>query len=162
MDQALEVWTKHSHALLAYRFSFHRLQTFLTLNANIPFILQVLVKLRGTILPLMPSPILLSDFLTDSYNLGGVVSVMSLDGLYTLITQHGLEYPDFYNKLYALLEPSIFLAKYRARFFEVRATSSAASDGICMVCCLCLTRAAWFVVHALVLKRWKVNKRNHL
>lgn len=45
---------------------------------------------------------------------------MALNGLFILITKHGLEYPDFYNKLYALLEPSIFVAKHRARFFEVR------------------------------------------
>ncbi|KAH6555481.1 hypothetical protein KP509_1Z251100 [Ceratopteris richardii] len=31
----------------------------------------------------------------------------------------GLEYPDYYNKLYALLEPSLFIAKYRSRFFEL-------------------------------------------
>jgi U3 small nucleolar RNA-associated protein 19 len=87
------------------------------------------VKLRGTIIPLMSSPILLSDFLTDSYNVGGVISVMALDGLYSLITQHGLEYPNFYNKLYALLEPSIFVAKYRARFFEVGMDSMAWWEG---------------------------------
>jgi hypothetical protein len=57
--------------------------------------------------------------LTNSYNQGGLISVMALNGLYILITAHGLEYPDFYNKLYALLEPSIFVAKHRARFFEV-------------------------------------------
>ena len=60
-----------------------------------------------------------SDFLTSSYNKGGLISVMALSGLFSLITQYGLEYPDFYTKLYALLEPSIFIAKYRARFFEV-------------------------------------------
>lgn len=60
-----------------------------------------------------------SDFLTRSYDIGGVVSVMALSGLYILMTQHGLEYPNFYNKLYALLEPSIFMAKHRAKFFQV-------------------------------------------
>ncbi|CAI9567867.1 unnamed protein product [Staurois parvus] len=29
------------------------------------------------------------------------------------------EYPDFYKKLYSLLEPSVFHAKYRARFFHL-------------------------------------------
>jgi hypothetical protein len=57
--------------------------------------------------------------LTSSYNVGGLISVMALNGLFILITSHGLEYPDFYNKLYALLEPSIFVSKHRARFFEV-------------------------------------------
>lgn len=60
-----------------------------------------------------------SDFLTRSYDIGGVVSVMALSSLYILMTQHGLEYPNFYNKLYALLEPSVFMAKHRAKFFEV-------------------------------------------
>ena len=60
-----------------------------------------------------------SDFLTRSYDIGGVISVMALSSLYILMTQHGLEYPNFYEKLYALLVPSIFMAKHRAKFFEV-------------------------------------------
>lgn len=60
-----------------------------------------------------------SDFLTRSYDIGGVISVMALSSLYVLMTQHGLEYPNFYEKLYALLVPSIFMAKHRAKFFEV-------------------------------------------
>lgn len=60
-----------------------------------------------------------SDFLTRSYDIGGVVSVMALSSLFILMTQHGLEYPNFYEKLYALLQPSIFIAKHRAKFFEV-------------------------------------------
>ncbi|KAL6509125.1 hypothetical protein OROGR_023232 [Orobanche gracilis] len=59
------------------------------------------------------------DFLTRSYDIGSVVSVMALSGLFILMTQHGLEYPNFYNKLYALLEPSIFMAKHRAKFFQL-------------------------------------------
>lgn len=60
-----------------------------------------------------------SDFLTRSYDIGGVVSVMALSSLFILMTQHGLEYPNFYNKLYALLEPSVFMAKHRSKFFQV-------------------------------------------
>lgn len=67
--------------------------------------------------------ILCSDFLTRSYDIGGVVSVMALSSLFILMTQHGLEYPNFYEKLYALLVPSIFLAKHRAKFFEVMQTA---------------------------------------
>lgn len=57
--------------------------------------------------------------MTRSYDIGGVVSVMALSSLYILMTQYGLEYPNFYEKLYALLEPLIFMAKHRAKFFEV-------------------------------------------
>ncbi|KAG6403673.1 hypothetical protein SASPL_135901 [Salvia splendens] len=60
-----------------------------------------------------------SDFLTRSYDIGGVVSVMALSSLFILMTQHGLEYPNFYNKLYALLEPSVFMAKHRSKFFQL-------------------------------------------
>ena len=62
-----------------------------------------------------------SDFLTRSYDIGGVVSVMALSSLFILMTQYGLEYPNFYEKLYALLVPSIFMAKHRAKFFQVTA-----------------------------------------
>lgn len=60
-----------------------------------------------------------SDFLTKSYDIGGVVSVMALSSLFILMTQHGLEYPNFYEKLYALLVPSVFVAKHRAKFLQV-------------------------------------------
>lgn len=60
-----------------------------------------------------------SDFLTRSYDIGGVISIMALSSLFILMTQHGLEYPNFYEKLYALLVPAIFMAKHRAKFFQV-------------------------------------------
>uniref|UniRef100_M4CCV5 CCAAT-binding factor domain-containing protein n=1 Tax=Brassica campestris TaxID=3711 RepID=M4CCV5_BRACM len=60
-----------------------------------------------------------SDFLTKSYDIGGVVSVMALSSLFILMTEHGLEYPNFYEKLYALLVPSVFVAKHRARFLQL-------------------------------------------
>lgn len=63
--------------------------------------------------------ILCSDFLTKSYDIGGVVSVMALSSLFILMTQHGLEYPNFYDKLYVLLVPSVFVAKHRAKFLQV-------------------------------------------
>lgn len=63
--------------------------------------------------------ILCSDFLTKSYDIGGVVSVMALSSLFILMTQYGLEYPNFYEKLYALLVPSVFVAKHRAKFLQV-------------------------------------------
>ena len=47
--------------------------------------------------------------------------MMALNGLFMLIMSFSLEYPDYYKKLYSLLEPSIFVAKHRARFFEVNA-----------------------------------------
>eukprot|EP00976_Prorocentrum_cordatum_P029425 599091-Prorocentrum_minimum.AAC.1 len=40
-------------------------------------------------------------------------------GIFILVQQHGLEYPQFYDRLYTLLEPSTFRAKYRKRFYDL-------------------------------------------
>ncbi|XP_060930600.1 nucleolar complex protein 4 homolog [Limanda limanda] len=78
---------------------------------------NILVILHDSILPHMSKPTLMIDFLTAAYDVGGAISLLALNGLFVLIHQHNLDYPDFYKKLYNLLEPSIFHVKYRARFF---------------------------------------------
>ncbi|KAH9694253.1 protein NUCLEOLAR COMPLEX ASSOCIATED 4 [Citrus sinensis] len=93
--------------------------TFLRLPLPVDIYKEVLVTLHRAVIPFLSNPIMLCDFLTRSYDIGGVVSVMALSSLFILMTQHGLEYPNFYEKLYALLVPSIFMAKHRAKFFEL-------------------------------------------
>ncbi|CAJ2653105.1 unnamed protein product [Trifolium pratense] len=66
---------------------------------------EVLVNLHQAVFPHLSNPIMLCDFLTRSYDVGGVVSVMALNSLFVLMMEHGLEYPNFYEKLYALLVP---------------------------------------------------------
>ncbi|KAM8871987.1 nucleolar complex protein 4 homolog [Synchiropus picturatus] len=80
---------------------------------------KVLVILHDSILPHMSKPTLMIDFLTAAYDVGGAISLLALNGLFVLMHEHNLEYPDFYKKLYNLLEPSIFHVKYRARFFHL-------------------------------------------
>ncbi|XP_068609333.1 nucleolar complex protein 4 homolog [Brachionichthys hirsutus] len=80
---------------------------------------KVLVILHDSILPHMSKPTLMIDFLTSAYDIGGAISLLALNGLFVLIHQHNLDYPDFYKKLYNLLDPSIFHVKYRARFFHL-------------------------------------------
>ncbi|XP_030290595.1 nucleolar complex protein 4 homolog [Sparus aurata] len=80
---------------------------------------KVLVILHDSILPHMSKPTLMIDFLTAAYEVGGAISLLALNGLFVLIHQHNLDYPDFYKKLYNLLEPSVFHVKYRARFFHL-------------------------------------------
>uniref|UniRef100_A0A4W5RMJ3 Nucleolar complex associated 4 homolog n=1 Tax=Hucho hucho TaxID=62062 RepID=A0A4W5RMJ3_9TELE len=80
---------------------------------------KVLVILHDSILPHISNPTLMIDFLTAAYDVGGAISLLALNGLFVLIHQHNLDYPDFYNKLYSLLEPSVFHVKYRARFFHL-------------------------------------------
>ena len=40
--------------------------------------------------------------------IGGLIGMLALNGIFVLVTQHGLEYPNFYTRLYALLEPDAF------------------------------------------------------
>ncbi|CAM5161849.1 unnamed protein product [Eretmochelys imbricata] len=80
---------------------------------------KVLVILHDSILPHLNEPTLMIDFLTVAYDIGGAISLLALNGLFVLIHQHNLEYPDFYKKLYSLLDASIYHVKYRARFFHL-------------------------------------------
>ncbi|XP_038972452.1 LOW QUALITY PROTEIN: glutamate receptor 3.1-like [Phoenix dactylifera] len=93
--------------------------SFLKLELPLDVYKEVLVSLHQIVIPYMTNPAILSDFLTRSYDIGGVISVMALSGLFILMTQHGLEYPKFYEKLYALLTPAVFMAKHRAVFFQL-------------------------------------------
>ncbi|XP_057959633.1 protein NUCLEOLAR COMPLEX ASSOCIATED 4 isoform X2 [Malania oleifera] len=93
--------------------------SFLRLPLPLDVYKEVLVSLDQVVIPHLSNPIMLCDFLTRSYDIGGVISVMALSSLFVLMTQHGLEYPNFYEKLYALLVPSIFMAKHRAKFFQL-------------------------------------------
>ncbi|KAJ9550250.1 hypothetical protein OSB04_014295, partial [Centaurea solstitialis] len=90
---------------------------FLGLPLPIDVYKEVLVTLHQAVIPYLSNPVI--DFLTKSYDIGGVISVMALSSLFILMTEHGLEYPNLYGKLYALLEPSIFIAKHRAKFLQL-------------------------------------------
>jgi U3 small nucleolar RNA-associated protein 19 len=80
---------------------------------------RVLLRLPEYVMPHLPSPLKLSDFLTDSYNLGGLTSVLALSGLFILMRCHNLDYPRFYESLYATLTPAVFYSKHRARYFRL-------------------------------------------
>lgn len=78
---------------------------------------QVLVNLDTKIIPRLVDPQLLIDFLSDCYDSGGVCSLLALNGLFVLINKYNLDYPDFYTKLYNILDVNVFNTKYKARFF---------------------------------------------
>jgi len=46
---------------------------------------------------------------------GGMAGMLALQGIFILVTQHGLEYPAFYRRLYNLLNQDAFAAKHRAQ-----------------------------------------------
>jgi hypothetical protein len=51
---------------------------------------EILVSAHTAIIPVLPSPLALADFLTDSYNIGGIVSLLSLNALFILISKYNL------------------------------------------------------------------------
>ena len=71
------------------------------------------------VIPFLPRPLLLTDFLLTSYSVGGAISLLALSSVYTLISQHNLEFPQFYTKLYQLFAPEVMHVKYRPRFFHL-------------------------------------------
>ncbi|GAB5365085.1 hypothetical protein AAMO2058_001026400 [Amorphochlora amoebiformis] len=79
----------------------------------------VLETMKDDILPVMQDPLLLFDFLKESYDVGGIVSLLALEGLFTLMQKHNLDYPDFYGKLYKLLTPQNLQSRHRSRFFSL-------------------------------------------
>lgn len=91
----------------------------LRLKLSISQYKTVLNVLHQKVMPYMARPQMLMDFLTDSYNVGGAISLLALNGLFQLMQTYNLDYPDFFTKLYALLEPSVMHVKYRARFFRL-------------------------------------------
>jgi U3 small nucleolar RNA-associated protein 19 len=80
---------------------------------------QVLEIMTQSIAPWFTQPELLADFLTDSYNEGGSISLLALSGVFFLIQNRNLDYPSFYRKLYSLLDSSILHSKHRSRFLRL-------------------------------------------
>ncbi|ODM21498.1 hypothetical protein SI65_02342 [Aspergillus cristatus] len=72
--------------------------------------------------PWFTRPELLMDFLTDSYDIGGATSLLALSGLFYLIREKNLDYPQFYTKLYSLLDADLLHSKHRSRFFRLMNT----------------------------------------
>ncbi|KAL2831763.1 CBF/Mak21 family-domain-containing protein [Aspergillus cavernicola] len=69
--------------------------------------------------PWFARPEFLMDFLTDSYNVGGATSLLALSGLFYLIQEKNLDYPQFYTKLYSLLDADLLHSKHRSRFLRL-------------------------------------------
>jgi U3 small nucleolar RNA-associated protein 19 len=80
---------------------------------------QILAIVRDKLIPNMSDPRLLHGFLTDSYNIGGHVSLLALQSLFVLITKYNLDYPQFYPKLYNLIEPDCLNWKQKAKFLSL-------------------------------------------
>lgn len=81
---------------------------------------QVFTTMHATVIPNMSKPQVLMDFFTDAYNHGGPIALLALNGLFSLIQDYNLDYPNFYRKLYSLLgDGSLLVSSQRARFFRL-------------------------------------------
>ncbi|OWB58789.1 hypothetical protein B5S28_g4868 [[Candida] boidinii] len=85
---------------------------------------SILLILHKRIIPFLNNPTKLMDFLTDSYDLGfnindSSISILALNGLWELMKNYNLEYPNFFNKLYCLLTPDLLHLSYRSRFLRL-------------------------------------------
>ena len=80
---------------------------------------QILEKISSHVAPCFFKAELLMDFLTESFDAGGSMSLMALSGLFYLMQNKNLDYPQFYQKLYSLLDKDILHSKHRSRFFRL-------------------------------------------
>lgn len=80
---------------------------------------QLLVLLLEKVLPYLDKPTMLTDYLMDSLDVGGPVSLLALQGIFILIHKHNMSYPNIYEKLYMMFEPEIFHMKYKPRLFHL-------------------------------------------
>ncbi|KAL2199539.1 CBF/Mak21 family-domain-containing protein [Corynascus similis CBS 632.67] len=80
---------------------------------------KVLEAMATSIAPWFTQPELLMDFMTDCYNSGGSISLLALSGVFYLIQERNLDYPEFFTKLYSLLDADILHSKHRSRFFRL-------------------------------------------
>ena len=83
---------------------------------------RVLEAIPGHIAPSIVEPEILMDFLTDSIDVGGSTALMALSGIFYLIQGRNLDYPQFYRKLYSMLDEQIMHSKHRSRFFRLLET----------------------------------------
>ncbi|KAI8630524.1 CBF/Mak21 family-domain-containing protein [Xylariaceae sp. FL1651] len=93
--------------------------TLLKLEPNRQQRKKLLENMADSIAPWFIQPEFLMDFLTDSYNAGGSLSLLALSGVFYLIQHRNLDYPSFYRKLYSLLDADILHSKHRSRFLRL-------------------------------------------
>jgi U3 small nucleolar RNA-associated protein 19 len=80
---------------------------------------QLLVLLLEKVLVYLDKPAMLTDYLMDSLDVGGPISLLALQGIFILIHKYNMSYPDIYEKLYAMFEPEIFHMKFKPRLFHL-------------------------------------------
>lgn len=123
---------KKRRKVSTHKFPFQRLGSFMNeyqkawmavLKLNLPLssLKRTLSFLPHYVLDHVPSPLRFADFFMQAYtdHGSGLVGVLALDGLFELMTENGLEYPNFYKQLYRLVSSRVLYVKHRSRFFSL-------------------------------------------
>lgn len=104
----------------------------LSLRAPFDQCRPLLQLVPALVMPHMSQPLMLADFYLRAFSSGSTeVAVMSLSGLFLLLTRHGLGDPDavssssgeYFARLYSLLTVETFALRQRVRFQRLLATS---------------------------------------
>lgn len=96
----------------------------------------------------LDEPLLVSDYLTRSYDSGGVVSVLALESLFQLIVKYNLDYPNFFTSLYNLCTTEVFSARYRSKFVKLLNASLKSTNLPSYVIASFVKRLAYLSLHA--------------
>jgi U3 small nucleolar RNA-associated protein 19 len=80
---------------------------------------HLLHRLGSVVLPHLTNPLVLADYLTGCFSSGGIISILALQGLFLLMLDHGLEYPNYYEQLYSLLTADVFASRHRYELFHL-------------------------------------------
>lgn len=93
--------------------------TFVSCDVHPCLRLNFLTGVGTAILPHLSNPLGLADYLSTCFSHGGLAAVLSLEGMFVLMVQHGLEFPEFYDQLYSLLTGDAFLSHHRSQLFKL-------------------------------------------
>ncbi len=80
---------------------------------------RTILKIIPGILSKLPKPKLLTDYITNCYNLGSSSAVLALTTLFTLITKHNVPHSRYYQMLYSITVPTTLMSPYRSRFIPL-------------------------------------------
>ncbi|CAH2068179.1 unnamed protein product, partial [Iphiclides podalirius] len=80
---------------------------------------RALLLLVERLMPLLSRPHLATDMLCDSLDAGGPISMLALQGVLELVRRHNIDYPDMYDRLYAMFEPEMFATRYKRRLIHL-------------------------------------------
>ncbi len=107
----------------------------------------VLKHLPVHVMSILQKPLLLSDYLTLSYQVGGVISILALESLFELIRKYNLDYPDFFISLYKLCTTETFCSKYREKFTKLLSLSLQSTNLPAYLVASFIKRLAYLSLH---------------